>query len=604
MAGCGAGKSCVAAPATVGQQESAISAPEIVQRSAEKLEADTVNAATGARRSAESQRSCRFCRTISSLNARGVLVKRAPAAIGVRLGPMSVGQPEPVRERTASLRAYLVMVAVGAFATTFAQQRPTLGNYPILFHLKDRLHFTKEQVSEFFMWATFAWNLKPLAGVLTDAFPIRGSRRRVYMLIGGVIAGLSWAALASVRENPTRFLLVSIALNVGLVLASTAMGGLQVEAGQIFGISGRISSLRYGLMSIAQIVAPLLGGWLARQAFGFTAGIGAGVMLALAVVALRPFHEATGSRFAPADDAPDAAPYRPPVTAWAGAVVLAAAGTVSVLVPGLANVGISLFALLGVFLLIVALATSRLQNPVLVQAQRQLRQILVSRALWLAAGMLFLVYVVPGLNTALTYRQSDELHFSKQLIGRLASVEGAAGVAFALVYASICGRFTLRRLIIFSTAANAAGTLLYLIYDASTAYPVHAVVGAISVLAELSLMDLAVRSTPPGCEALGFALMMSVRNFGIALSDVVGSKLMDQAHLTFRTLVLINAATTAAVLLFVPALPARWSCAKKATLVRGARPASRRGPGTWARRRSCRWSSPSAPNNFRCACTA
>ena len=39
------------------------------------------------------------------------------------------------------------------------------------------------------------------------------------------------------------------------------------------------------------------------------------------------------------------------------------------------------------------------------------------------------------------------------------------------------------------------------------------------------------------------------------MSDVIGSKLMDQAHFGFTTLVLINAVTTAAVLLFVPALP-------------------------------------------------
>jgi predicted MFS family arabinose efflux permease len=155
------------------------------------------------------------------------------------------------------------------------------------------------------------------------------------------------------------------------------------------------------------------------------------------------------------------------------------------------------------------------------------------------------------------------------MIGGLASVEGAAGVAFALVYAVICRRFTLRTLIVFSIATNAAGTLLFLIYDASTAYPIHVVVGAIGVLAELSLMDLAVRSTPPGCEALGFALMMSVRNFGIALSDVVGSKLMDQAHLTFDTLVIINAATTAAVLLFVPALPRALIRRKEGEVARG-----------------------------------
>jgi predicted MFS family arabinose efflux permease len=219
------------------------------------------------------------------------------------------------------------------------------------------------------------------------------------------------------------------------------------------------------------------------------------------------------------------------------------------------NVGLSLFAMLAVFLFVLALAMTRVRNPVLVQAQRQLSQILRSRALWLAAAMLFLVYVVPGLNTALTYRQSDELHFSKELIGRLASVEGAAGIAFALVYAVICSRFRLRTLIVFAIASNAAATLLFLSYTASDAYAIHAATGALSVLSELSLMDLAVRSTPRGCEGLGFALMMSVRNFGIAMSDVIGSKLMDQAHFGFSTLVLINAATTAAVLLFVPALP-------------------------------------------------
>ena len=155
--------------------------------------------------------------------------------------------PPPAARR----RDYLVMVAIGAFATTFAQQRSTFGNYPILFLLKERLHFGREQVAEFFMWATFAWSMKPLAGVLTDAFPIRGSRRRAYLVLGGLVGGSAWALLGVVSGNYHLVLLVSILLNVGLVLASTAMGGLQVEAGQLFGLSGRISSLRQVVVSVA-----------------------------------------------------------------------------------------------------------------------------------------------------------------------------------------------------------------------------------------------------------------------------------------------------------------------------------------------------------------
>ena len=461
----------------------------------------------------------------------------------------------PVPRPAARRRDYLVMVAIGAFATTFAQQRSTFGNYPILFLLKERLHFGREQVAEFFMWATFAWSMKPLAGVLTDAFPIRGSRRRAYLVLGGLVGASAWALLGVVTADYHLFLLISILLNAGLVLASTAMGGLQVEAGQLFGLSGRVSSLRQVMMSIALVAGPLLGGWLARKPFGYTAGVGTMVMLALVVFALFGFKETAPLPRAEEPGPADGARHRPSAATWLGVAILLGAAIGSVLIRGMLNVGLSLFAMLAVFLFVLALAMSRVRNPVLVQAQRQFSQILRSRALWLAAGMLFLVYVVPGFNTALTYRQSDELHFSKELIGRLASVEGAAGIAFALVYALICSRFALRTLMVFSMAANAAGTLLFLHYTASDAYAVHALTGALSVLSELSLMDLAVRSTPRGCEGLGFALMISVRNFGIAMSDVIGSKLMDQAHFRFTTLVLINAATTAAVILFVPALP-------------------------------------------------
>ena len=41
----------------------------------------------------------------------------------------------------------------------------------------------REDVSFFFFWATFAWNLKPLAGIMTDAFPLLGTRRRSYMIL-------------------------------------------------------------------------------------------------------------------------------------------------------------------------------------------------------------------------------------------------------------------------------------------------------------------------------------------------------------------------------------------------------------------------------------
>src|SRR2546430_14113907 len=73
-------------------------------------------------------------------------------------------------------------------------------------------------------------------------------------------------------------------------------------------------------------------------------------------------------------------------------------------------------------------------------------------------------------------------------------------------------------------------------------------------------MDLAARATPRGSEGLGFALMMSVRNAALAVSDIFGSWLIERHQVSFFSLVWLNAGTTALVLLAVPFLPRGVVC--------------------------------------------
>lgn len=454
---------------------------------------------------------------------------------------------------------YAVLVAAGAFATTFAQQR-VLGNLPTVFLLKDHLHLRKEEVATFFFWATFAWNLKPLAGILTDAFPLFGTRRRSYMILGAGAAGVLWLIMKFLPDNYTGLLYASIFLNIAMVFASTVMGGLMVEAGQTFGASGRIASIRQVIQSVAGIGAPLLGGYLAGKAFGWTVTtmLAAASLFALAILAFvmlreKPRTEANDEE--EDEDAPLPSRARVPAGAYVGLVAGVVLATALLPNKEFHNIGISLYAILAVFLLVVLITILPTRNPVIIKAQGQLGQILKTRSLWLAVVMLFLVYIVPGLNTALTYRQTDDLHFEKSFIGMLGSLEGVFGVVGALIYAALCRKFNLRILLVAGVGLGAAGTLLYLQYTKDTAILVHSANGLTSILLELALMDLAVRSTPKGCEALGFALMMSIRNFGLALSDILGSKMVDEFHFTFQKLVFINAGTTACILLLVGLLP-------------------------------------------------
>ena len=75
-------------------------------------------------------------------------------------------------------------------------------------------------------------------------------------------------------------------------------------------------------------------------------------------------------------------------------------------------------------------------------------------------------------------------------------------------------------------------------------------------LAELALMDLAVRATPAGSEGLGFSLMMSVRNSHLFGTDWLGSALLDKFHLKLSAMVLANSATTLITVPLVLLLPA------------------------------------------------
>jgi predicted MFS family arabinose efflux permease len=192
---------------------------------------------------------------------------------------------------------------------------------------------------------------------------------------------------------------------------------------------------------------------------------------------------------------------------------------------------------------------------VLRNAGRQLLTFIKSKSLWAAGGFLALVYISPGFTTPLLYMQTDRLGFTPPYIGLMETIEGGAGLVGAALYGVACRRFNLRQLLTASIAVNALGTLLYLSYGREGAPFIHALSGFAVACSELSLMDLAVRATPRGCESLGFSLMMSARNLALGGSDVIGSKLVDSYGWAFHQLVWLNAGTTALVLVFIPFLP-------------------------------------------------
>jgi hypothetical protein len=402
-----------------------------------------------------------------------------------------------------------IVIAVGVLATTLAQTQ-LLCRIPLQNLLKNELHVDRSANAAFFFWVGLAWYFKPFAGIFTDAFPILGSRRKSYILGATTLAVISWFALIVTPHQYSKLLAVSIVINAFMVLASTVVGGYMVETAQATSGSGRLSSIREFVMQGSYIISGPSAGFLASIAFGWTAAACGSIMFLLIPVTILFLHEK--------------------------------------------RIYIDSSELLG-------------------NAGKQFVKIATARSMWAAAGLMALFYIAPGLWTAVFYKQQNQLHLNTQGQGMLQFISGTCGVMAAILYGYVCRRYNLRRLLVYCMLLGTAANLGYLFYSSiGLARVIEGFNGFGYTMAELALMDLAVRATPAGSEGLGFSLMMSVRNLALFGTDWFGSSLLDKYHLSFNTLVLANGATTFITIPLIFLLPLALVAHKDAELEAAAVP--------------------------------
>jgi MFS family permease len=411
--------------------------------------------------------------------------------------PRPAANPGPIVRSPADLRRMFFLISAGLFITTFGWPG-AIGQLPFRFLFKNQFHLSAAEQANFFAIATFAWYLKPLAGLLCDSFPLFGTRRRGYIIVASAVAGLAWSFFAIAPRSYAVFLWLMVTLNAAMVVASTSLGGLLVEAGQEGKATGRLASVRFAIDGIINVIAGPVGGWLAARAFGWTAGLGAMLLFALVPLTLVLVKEPRMARRNPA--------------VWAAAAV-------------------------------------------------QLRLVLRSKTMWAAAALLLFVYMAPGFGIAMNYYQQDVLHFSTEFIGRLQALGGIGGLVATGLYAYFCRKLSLRPLLLSGVLLNAISNLIYLWYRSpQSAMVIDTANGFFAILGILPLFDLAARATPKGSESFGYALLMSVYSIAaFAISDPIGSWLYEHPspgwHHNLNRLIWLNAGTSLVALVLVPLLP-------------------------------------------------
>lgn len=401
----------------------------------------------------------------------------------------------------------LLIVGIGFFVQTIVTDRGGLATLPIKLLLKNHLHLSTTAVSGFTAITGFAWYIKPLFGVVADTVTVRGTRYRNYLLLASLGAAVAWLLMGIVPQQWTPLLATWTVGNVLLAIISTVLGGYMVTEGRRFGATGRLGAFRNTAMYATGIIAGPLGGWLAAQAFGLTAGICAGMLALLFVYLLFSFRE-------------------PPAPALSGE---RASG--------------------------LAVLASKLKT--------QYRPLVRSKPFWIAAAMTFFVMCVPGFGTPFLYYQTDTLHFSSEFLGTIQAVQGVMQVIAGFVYMGLCRKFTLRTMLGLGILVNAISTGLYLLYNPqptmtatqAVALSIDSLNGLLVMIPIIALLDLAARATPTGGESLAYSVLMAVYNFGGQMSDLGGSWLHDHFQLSIHELIVISTLTTVVTFIAVPFLP-------------------------------------------------
>jgi len=418
--------------------------------------------------------------------------------------------PESVPARPGRLLGRLRVAYVPVLFTYFCYGASAITSVALVFFEKDSLGLTPAEVAGISFWVGLPWSMKMVIGVTSDMYPIFGSRRAAYLLLGALCSLLGYAALATMVETKGLFLVAMLLVAVGFMIQDVVADALSVEAAETDEELGQIQALGRMALLTGSISVGYLGGWLAGW-------IGARGVFGVAMIL--PFLVAGSAGFVRGR-----ARARPPA-ANGGPL----SGGKARLIVG---VGLT-YAALGV--LLETFHVSFAQEIVLAVSVALIgflvTRVGISRAVIVAAFVIFLFRAVPSAGQGYSYWAIDRLGFDQQFLGLLAQVSSVLSLAGLVVFRkAIVTRpvsFTLFWVVL-------AGTVLYLpsvglFYGANEWLGISArtfafvdttISAPLGQLTMVPILVLVAKTAPPGAEATMFAIMASLMNLALSASEL------------------------------------------------------------------------------------
>ncbi len=396
----------------------------------------------------------------------------------------------------ATIKKLIVFFAVAYFAQGVGQHVGFVSQ-PLTNYLKS-LGLDASQVTNATAALIIPWSIKPVYGLITDLFPLWGLRRRSYLFLMTALAMCAYVAMAFAPGQST-IIAALFVVSFGVAFGDVLVDAITVENGQRTGMLRRFQSVQWLWVSVAGILAAVVGGQLAERLDPRTA---------VTIAALLPL------------------PF------FAAMLVTAARS--------------------------VQEEPTALNRDEVLRSTRSLLSALKDKTLLKVTVILGLMSFVPSAGASFYFHLTETLKISQQNIGYAGAIGSAGAVVGALLFNKFFtgSRFSPRVLLGVSVIVSGLATLLaLLIRDPLTLFVVSGVSGVIGVMVRLTVFGIAGDVCPKRAEGFTFALLMGVLNLATQGSAMVGSQIFVRLGNKFAPLIVISALMTLATLILVPLLP-------------------------------------------------
>lgn len=348
-----------------------------------------------------------------------------------------------------------------------------LASVAMTFYYKDDLGLLPAQVATLGSLAMIPWSIKPIYGFLSDRQPIWGYRRKPYLFLAGLMGAAGYFSLATWVDSFGKAAFALLISGMGFALADVIVDGIVAEKSRNQKVAGKLQSIcRAAIMTGALTVAYLSG-------------------ILVESIGPRNVFFLTGTL---------------PLLTSVLALVITEEGT-----------GVKLFSLK--------------------ETWKKLKSAISKELLW-AVAFMFVWRATPSSGGGLSYFMIDELQFDAEFFGRLSLISHAMGIVGVLIFRKWLLAISLRKLFFWIIVASVVLSLptiglVYGWYEYVGMSPRLFAMADTLISAPLTeigfipLMVLTARLCPKGIEATMFAILASIMNIGLAVSDLGGAWLLS-----------------------------------------------------------------------------